>query len=567
MMMFSRARLRSPAFLATMAVPAVLALSISAACVKDDFKDGFPCSMNNECPTPFQCQAGRCYRHPVDASTMGDSSTGTGGVKVDGGLSGSGGGIVVTTGGSGVAGASTGGVGVGVGGSAGTGGLGAGGTTGTGGNIGTGGKSTGGSGTGGQASGGSGSGGRAGGATVGGAGMGGGGAGGIGGGGTCETEGCTCSLDNQCGQQFFCALNKCRVDAAAVSLGETHACARLTDGTLRCWGANNSGQLGDGKTAEHLTPTAVPGISAVKLVAGDRHSCVILPDKTVACWGDNSLTQLAESEATLAFSSTPKIISGVTAAFDLSATKNSTCALQEGGMISCWGSIWNRSDYKAGIVNTIAGATTIASGESHVCVLAAGGRVLCWGDNTYGQLGINAPATKQSATPVPVIRQDTEGELTGATILAASGSTTCAVVSGSLYCWGYNFFSSAGVSGQQVVHAATVVKDALASPLTNVTSVALGIFHTCAVFGVGTVSCWGGNDSGQLGNGGPGGPTPTVVSGVTGAVAVGIGISNSTCAVLVNGSLSCWGANQAGELGNGVKTTQPVSSPVSVSPW
>jgi alpha-tubulin suppressor-like RCC1 family protein len=66
------------------------------------------------------------------------------------------------------------------------------------------------------------------------------------------------------------------VRALALAAGSSHACALLTDGTVRCWGANYSGQLGDGTTTFTSLPVPVKGLSDVTaLVAGDRHSCAV----------------------------------------------------------------------------------------------------------------------------------------------------------------------------------------------------------------------------------------------------------------------------------------------------
>ena len=72
----------------------------------------------------------------------------------------------------------------------------------------------------------------------------------------------------------------------AIAAGSLHSCALRTNGTVACWGANGSGQLGDGTTTDRLTPVPVVGLSdATAIAAGDRHSCALRTDGTVACWG------------------------------------------------------------------------------------------------------------------------------------------------------------------------------------------------------------------------------------------------------------------------------------------
>lgn len=80
-----------------------------------------------------------------------------------------------------------------------------------------------------------------------------------------------------------------------VSGGLEHSCATLGDGTARCWGRNNNGQLGDGTGTERLTPVQVTDLAGVaSIAAGHRHSCALLASGGVRCWGLNSAGQLGD---------------------------------------------------------------------------------------------------------------------------------------------------------------------------------------------------------------------------------------------------------------------------------
>src|SRR5262249_28447722 len=83
---------------------------------------------------------------------------------------------------------------------------------------------------------------------------------------------------------------------AAIAGGNSEFnCALLTDGTVRCWGNNNYGQLGDGTTIEHNTPVAVVGLTGVAEIAvGSAHVCARVTDGTVRCWGYNGNGQLGD---------------------------------------------------------------------------------------------------------------------------------------------------------------------------------------------------------------------------------------------------------------------------------
>ncbi|HVY44777.1 MAG TPA: chromosome condensation regulator RCC1, partial [Minicystis sp.] len=84
--------------------------------------------------------------------------------------------------------------------------------------------------------------------------------------------------------------------ATDLALGNhLYACAVSSDGSVRCWGNNDRGQLGDGTFGiDRLTPTVVPSLTATTVAAGLWHTCAGLQDGTVRCWGDNEYGQLGD---------------------------------------------------------------------------------------------------------------------------------------------------------------------------------------------------------------------------------------------------------------------------------
>ena len=230
--------------------------------------------------------------------------------------------------------------------------------------------------------------------------------------------------------------------AIAVAVGEGHVCAVLADYAVVCWGRNNEGELGGGTTyTSSLTPVAIPGLSNVAtLAAGEFHTCAVaFLSGAIKCWADHSYYQL---------------------------------------------------------VGDPGFATAIAAGSNHTCALLTGGSIHCWGDE----------CTREWATALPGAPSNT-------------------------------YFT---------------VLDSTGTPITGALGIAAGGLHSCAVMSDGTVDCWGDNPTDNT-DGLPPDPDrlrPTAISGAGNAMSISSGQVHS-CEVHPNGSMSCWGANDSGELGNG----------------
>jgi alpha-tubulin suppressor-like RCC1 family protein len=353
--------------------------------------------------------------------------------------------------------------------------------------------------------------------------------------------------------------------ATQIAAGDFYACALISDGTVRCWGANFWGQLGNGTTTDSSTPVAVSGISgstlATQIAANYHHACALISDGTVRCWGENNYGQLGNSTTT--DSSTPVVVTGIsgsTRATQISAGQGHTCALISDGTVRCWG---KNIGLNPVVVSGISGstlATQIAAGGDHTCALISDGTVRCWGYNTTGQLG-NGTTTD---SPTPVVVSGISGS-TLASKIAASYRHTCALISdGTARCWGSNTRGQLG-DGTTANSSTPVVVSGILGPLGG-TQIAAGLYHTCALISDGTVRCWGSSADGQLGDGTTtNSSTPVVVSGISGStlatqITAGYG---HTCALISDGTVRCWGKNSNGQLGNG--TTTDSSTPVVVS--
>ncbi len=351
-------------------------------------------------------------------------------------------------------------------------------------------------------------------------------------------------------------------DVVDLSLGSDHSCARLVDGTVRCWGENLSGQLGDGTTLRRSSPTAVPGLGGVIVASagGDAsggHTCVLLEGGEVRCWGRNAFGQLGDGSTTSR--PTPTAVLGPSGVVELGAGDSHTCARMGDGTMRCWGSNFYGQLGDGSTINrvtptavpSLVEVTELGLGGSHTCAATRvmGGLGVCWGWNLSGQLG-NGTTTNRS-TPSVVSGSSEVVEL------SAGDQHTCARrADGTVRCWGDNTDGQLGDGTGEERTTPIEVPGVIAVELST------GGSHTCARLGDGTVRCWGDNSQGQLGDAtNLDRRSPTVVSGLSNVVELGAGLRH-TCARLGDGTVRCWGSNNVGQLGDGTMTSR--SSPTVV---
>lgn len=234
----------------------------------------------------------------------------------------------------------------------------------------------------------------------------------------------------------------------AIALGRDHACAIVAAGAVRCWGYNGSGALGNGALntpINALTPVPVLGLTgAVAISAGPGFACALLGDGTVRCWGDNFYGELGNGTRLAA--PTPVQVIGIAGAIALSSAHGSNgaaphiCALLADHTARCWGyngsgGLGDDSTTDAPVPVAVAGVSDIveiATGSlNFTCVRLRGGTLECWGENGFHQLGNGL--TTRSLTPVPVAISG----LGAATVLSSGYSRSCAVFpDGTSQCWG-----------------------------------------------------------------------------------------------------------------------------------
>lgn len=176
-------------------------------------------------------------------------------------------------------------------------------------------------------------------------------------------------------------------DVAAISASGDHSLALMKDGTVRAWGENRWGALGDGTTTNRAAPVAVPGVrSAVAVAAGSGgFSVAVLADGTVMTWGNRLLGALGR---------TPDNDS--------------------------------RPDPVPAPVPGVRDVRTAVAGRAHVLALTAAGRVMSWGDPGFGAVG-RGGGTAPALIP----------SLSGVERLTANDSTSIAVLgTGRIMTWG-----------------------------------------------------------------------------------------------------------------------------------
>lgn len=204
---------------------------------------------------------------------------------------------------------------------------------------------------------------------------------------------------------------------------------------------------------------------------------------------------------------------------------------------------------------------SVAAGAYNTCAMLSNGKVVCWGANDVGELGTGTTGSDVTS-PSPGATAMLSGT---AVAIAAGRGFGCALLSGgSVSCWGFN---GAGMLGDQsALNEATPV--AVFGLTNKVSAVAAGHGDACALYVGGGMACWGDNYYGEIGDGTNTNDLSAVsVLGVTGvsAMAPGVGDTNfveHTCALLANNTVQCWGDNTYGELGDGTTTSRPTAAPV-----
>jgi cysteine-rich repeat protein len=323
-----------------------------------------------------------------------------------------------------------------------------------------------------------------------------------------------------------------------------HTCALLEDGSVKCWGFNVSGELGlgdeldrgyqPGQMGDVLAAVDLgAGKKAVAIAAGGRHTCVILQEGSVKCWGHNQRGELGAGDVAHR-GDNPGEMGDALPAIDLgtgvkaaalTAGAHHVCVLLRHGRVKCWG---DNTQGELGLgdknvrgddpgemgdalpavdLGTGKRVVAIDAGADFTCALLDEGSVKCWGQNNAAQLGLGAlgslgDGVGEMGDALPAVDLGAGNQVTGISV----GSFACAqMANGSVKCWGYNVAGQLGLGdtndrGDGFGEMGEMLPAVdLGAGAQAISSHAGG--SACVRLLGGLVKCWGRNIQGQCGLG------------------------------------------------------------------
>jgi alpha-tubulin suppressor-like RCC1 family protein len=273
--------------------------------------------------------------------------------------------------------------------------------------------------------------------------------------------------------------------ANQVSSGTAHTCTILDDDEVKCWGTNESGELGLGDTQKRGDEVGEMGDNlpevnlgtdrtASEITVGGSQSCATLDNGELKCWGGNGDGELGLGDTDDRGDETGEMGDDLSTvdlgtsrtAATVAAGSEHTCALLDNGEVKCWG---ENVDGKLGLgdtesrgdepgemgdnlpavdLSTNRTAAQIAVGDAHTCALSENGDIKCWGSGDEGGLGLGDTENRgddsgEMGDDLPTVDL---GAGRTAVDIAAGGSHTCAVLdNGEVKCWGQNFSGQLGL--------------------------------------------------------------------------------------------------------------------------
>ncbi len=390
-----------------------------------------------------------------------------------------------------------------------------------------------------------------------------------------------------------------------VSAGSAHACA-VQNGGVKCWGTNGNGQLGIGSTSTIGDVTSEvgganvfvdlgAGRTATSIATGLAHACALLDNATIKCWGQNTYGQLGQGN-TGSIGDNANEMGNNLASISLGTGRTATavyafgyesCARLDNSTVKCWGRNTNgqlgqgntahRGDgpnemgdnLTAIDLGTGRTATKISGGNDFTCAMLDNSTVKCWGANNKGQLG------KDNQTALGDGSGEMGDSLTAINI--GSGRTATDISSGYQFtcvkrdnnteiCWGRNSDGQCGVGrsngqdmdeGDSSGEMAALASINMSTGFGTLSQIYTFGYSACAMDTLNVVKCWGRNNEGELLYGNATSrdePIAAAVNYGTGLVISKMSGSYRTiCALFTNDRIKCWAqATNAGGVANGI---------------
>lgn len=291
------------------------------------------------------------------------------------------------------------------------------------------------------------------------------------------------------------------------------------------------------------------------LAVGRNHACAVRRGNEVWCWGSNATAQLGEAPAAVPESPAPRGVATLPRVpwAELVAGRDHACALpvaSTGVRPWCWGSNgFGQVDPTLSADTSLPrqinfdNVVTLCAGERHTCAANAAGQVRCWGDNSARQVDPEQPQR------VGVLGQPVMLPSMQVTRLACGARHTCALMADAqIYCWGDNARAQLGQGDVMEVSGVVRVAPSLGGGDVPV-DLSAGSQFTCFRSQMGVVRCWGDSSQNQIypASTTPAtGPYPPNLTGAALNLSAG---ALHACVVLPDTRVQCWGDNDYLQVG------------------
>jgi alpha-tubulin suppressor-like RCC1 family protein len=390
------------------------------------------------------------------------------------------------------------------------------------------------------------------------------------------------------------------------SLARFHSGSLTSEGRVFVWGLNSSGQLGDGSFTKREKPVEIT--SRFNLAASDKiqslnfganHSSATSSLGRVFVWGSNTAYQLGTGDITndITKLNTP---TEITSRFNFESSEviqsinlgwSSSTALTSNGRVFTWGDndygqlgdgtganenrsspfdITNRFVLDTNLNEKI---TYLSSSYYGSFALTSAGKIFAWGDNLYGQLGDNTTVNKNTPTNITSRFGLHSGEVV--TMISGAGDEHSVAITNQsrVFTFGRNNQGQLG-NGNDLIASSPIPIDITSlfnlSSEETIQTLTGGASFSIITTSLGRIMSWGGNFSGQLGNGNNTNQfTPVnianqfVLQDGESVKSISSGHSQSFALTSV-GRVFVWGANGSNQLGDGLTASRNVPFAISI---